>query len=107
MSRDSNVFLSLRETVHSNVKNAKSQTLTAVEAFVRSELKSNGLLRRAKDLDLVEHFRGKFSAENFLACFTFMRDYVDVDKSKAKGQWFMRSKIISFVYCYTKSPANN
>lgn len=62
------------------------------KAYVRQELEENRALRRAGAESLQDHFEDQFSPKNFIACWSFMKDYLDVEGSSAKGKWFMQSK---------------
>ncbi|SMR42191.1 unnamed protein product [Zymoseptoria tritici ST99CH_1E4] len=67
-----------------------------MEEFVRDELERTPALRHNTRAGWAVHFDSLFSPENFINIWSFMDKFLDVEKSKALGQYFCRDIFANF-----------
>lgn len=79
---------------YDNIKAYKLQVLTAIEAHVRNFKRDQDTMYIAQEQDpdaLTAFFEGQFSADNFLACWPYLAEYLDVDNSTDLGKYYCKS----------------
>ncbi|KAF1814104.1 hypothetical protein P152DRAFT_107712 [Eremomyces bilateralis CBS 781.70] len=95
MTADSALWRRAKQVFKDQVKTFKAQTIEKMRDWLEQNVLLNQVLSRLDSAGVALHLGEKFSSEDFLNVWYYMKGYLDVDKSSQLGEFYCKSMFMS------------